>query len=125
MKTLKLAAAAVAALTLVGCATIAGNNTRQIKVSSYPAGASVYVDNQQVGVTPALVTLPSNIYGGKSVLLRKKGYQEHAMMVNTKFQPVAILDIFLWPTFIVDAITGDLVKIDPANLELNATLERA
>jgi hypothetical protein len=111
-------------LSLTGCASIAGNNTRMVNVASEPAGATIYVDNQRYGVTPAVITLPTYIYGGKSIQLKKEGYHDQAMVVNTKFQPVALLDIFLWPTFIIDAATGDLVKIDPANLNLHANLQK-
>lgn len=110
---------------LTGCASIAGDNTRTVHVASMPSGAGIYVDNQQFGVTPANVTLPSYIYGGKTVTLRKKGYQDQNLVVNTRFQPIAILDIFLWPTFIVDAVTGDLVKVDPATRNLDGRLMRA
>src|SRR3990167_2683974 len=122
MKMLKLIAVCTTITALAGCASIAGDNTRNVSVSSKPAGARIYVDNQQYGVTPAVVTLPSYIYGGKNLTLKKKGYVDESMMVNSKFQPIAILDILFWPTFIVDAMTGDLVKIDPANRNLNATL---
>lgn len=115
----------IAFLFLSGCASIGGNNTRMVKVESEPAGATILVDNQPYGVTPAVITLPSYIYGGKTVTLKKKGYQDQVMVVNSKFQPIALLDIFLWPTFIVDAATGDLVKIDPANLNLQGKLYRA
>lgn len=47
------------------------------------------------------------------------------MMVNSKFQPIALLDIFLWPTFIIDAATGDIVKIDPANTNVYGKMQRA
>jgi PEGA domain len=125
MNIIKAALASLLSLSIVGCATIAGDNNRAIKVDSHPAGAAIFVDGQQYGTTPAVVTLPTYIYGGKSVTLRKAGYHDHTMMVNSKFQPIALLDIFLWPTFILDAATGSLVKIDPANLNLNADLERA
>lgn len=124
MKTIKLALFCAFALIMSGCASIAGDNTRAVKVDSYPAGAGIYVDNQQYGVTPAVVTLPSYIYGGKTVTLRKKGYQDQSMVVNTKFQPIALLDILFWPSIIIDGATGNMVKIDPANLNLNAKLER-
>ncbi len=125
MKILKLASFFALCLAVSGCATIAGDNTRAIKVDSMPQGAGIFIDNQQYGVTPAVVTLPSYIYGGKSVTLRKRGYQDQTMMVNSKFQPIALLDIFLWPTFFVDIATGNIVKVDPANLNLNTRLERA
>ena len=110
---------------MVGCASIAGDNTRMVKVDSQPAGAEIVVDNQIFGVTPSVITLPSNIYGGKAVTLRKNGYKDQTMMVNSKFQPIAILDILFWPSILVDGVTGNLVKIDPANLNLNAQLYKA
>ena len=125
MKFIKLALISIIFATLTGCASIAGDNTRSVKVESYPSGASIMVDNQQFGVTPAVVTLPTYIYGGKTVTLQKRGYQSQTMVVNTKFQPIALLDIFFWPTFIIDAATGNIVKIDPANLNLNAKLQHA
>jgi hypothetical protein len=125
MKTIKTILAIALSFSIVGCASIAGDNTRAVKVDSKPAGAGIYVDNQQYGVTPAVITLPTYIYGGKSVTVRKKGYQDQTQMVNSKFQPIALLDIFFWPTFIIDAATGNLVKVDPANRQLDYNLQRA
>lgn len=125
MKSIKLFVSCALMLALVGCASIAGNNTRAVRVESTPSGASIYVDNQRYGETPAVITLPTHIYGGKSVTLRKPGYKDVTMMVNDKFQPIALLDILFWPTFLIDAATGDIVKIDPANLYLNTKLQRA
>lgn len=125
MKIIKLAIIFSIFAALSGCASIAGDNTRAVKVTSQPSGAAIYVDNQQYGVTPAVINLPTYIYGGKSVTLKKKGYQDHTMMVNSKFQPIALLDILFWPSFFIDAATGNIVKIDPANLNLNAELSNA
>ena len=102
-------------LLATGCATIAGDNTRDVRVETRPAGATIYVDNQRYGVTPAVVTLPSYIYGGKLITVKKDGYQEQSMMVNSQFQPVALLDIFFWPTFIIDGVTGNIVKMNTSN----------
>lgn len=124
MKFAKLAIAAFAAITLSGCASIAGDNTRAVQVNSIPSGANVMIDGQDYGTTPAVVTLPSYIYGGKTVVVRKQGYRDQAMQVNTNFQPIAILDILFWPSLLVDGATGNLVKIDPANRNLNAHLGR-
>lgn len=124
MKIAKLAIAAFAAITLSGCASIAGDNTRAVQVNSIPSGANVMIDGQDYGTTPTVVTLPSYIYGGKTVVVRKQGYRDQAMQVNTNFQPIAILDILFWPSLLVDGATGNLVKIDPANRNLNAHLGR-
>lgn len=124
MKIIKIALFSFIFATLSACASIAGDNTRSVKVESIPSGAAIFVDNQQFGTTPAVITMPTYIYGGKTVSLRKHGYQDQTMLVNTKFQPIAILDILLWPTLLIDAATGNIVKIDPANLNLNAKLSR-
>ena len=125
MKLLKLSLIGISIAMVTGCASIAGDNSRRVNVSSYPAGAAIYVDNQRYGTTPSIITLPNYIYGGKSVTLRKSGFEDHTMMVNSKFQPIALLDIFMWPTFLIDAATGNLVKIDPADTNLHARLDHA
>jgi hypothetical protein len=125
MKILRIVTSLALVLSMSGCASIAGDNSRNVKVTSKPAGAAIMVDGQQYGTTPATITLPNYIYGGKSVTLKKAGHQDQTMMVNSKFQPVALLDLLLWPTMIIDAATGNLVKVDPANRNLDATLLRA
>lgn len=112
-------------LAVSGCASIAGNNSRAVTVKSKPAGATIMVDNKAYGTTPAIITLPTYIYGGKSVTLKKPGYEQQSSVVNTKFQPIALLDILFWPTFLVDAATGSLVKIDPTTTNIDTTLQRA
>jgi hypothetical protein len=123
MKIIKLALFGIFCATISGCASIAGDNTRSVNVRSTPSGAAIYVDNQQYGITPAVITLPTYIYGGKSVTLKKHGYQDQTFMVNSKFQPIALLDILFWPTFVIDAATGNIVKIDPANLHISTELQ--
>lgn len=122
MKTLQIVIASAMMLVLAGCASIAGDNTRLVKVNSYPAGAGIYVDNQQYGVTPATISLPTYIYGGKTVTLKKRGFQTQTQVVNTAFQPVALFNVLFWPGFIIDGATGNLVKIDPANRNLSYNL---
>lgn len=125
MKFAQIAVVSALFLAMTGCASIAGDNTRAVKVTSVPSGASIYVDNQQYGTTPAIVDMPTYIYGGKTVTVKKAGYQDQSQRVNSKFQPIALLDVFFWPTFFVDAATGDLVKTDPANRNLDYKLQRA
>lgn len=111
-----------ALLSLHGCATVFGDNVRTINVQSKPPEAEVYIDGQRRGTTPITITLPNDIYGGKSVVIKKEGYHDETMMINTKFQLCGLLDVFFWPTFIIDGVTGNLVKIDPAHRNLCAEL---
>lgn len=124
-KIITMAVSCAVMATLTGCASIAGNNSRAVNVHTTPEGASIYVDNQEFGVSPTTITLPTYIYGGKNVTVKKAGYRDQTLPVNTAFQPIAILDILLWPTLIIDAATGNLVKIDPASTNLNFRMQRA
>lgn len=104
-------------LFLNSCGTLFGNNDRVVHVASAPPGANVYVNGTLAGQTP--VGAPLNIYlpsqagfgGNTFIQVSKPGYETITQPVQTSFQPVAILDIFFWPTFFVDIISGDIVKI--------------
>lgn len=122
MKIIKLFCIAALFLTIEGCASIAGENTRSVKINSNPSGATILVDHQQYGKTPAIINLPNYIYGGKAITLRKQGYQDQTKLVHAKFQPVSLFNILFWPGFIIDAATGNIVKIDPKDLSLNYQL---
>jgi hypothetical protein len=113
----------VTTLSLSGCATVAGDHMRTVCVHTQPQGAGVYIDGQRQGTTPATITLPNYIYGGKSVLLKKEGYHDQTLIINTKFQPCGLWNILFWPGFLLDGATGDFVKIDPSNLNLFTELE--
>jgi hypothetical protein len=112
-------------VTLSGCATMFGSNSRAVRIDSQPSGATIYVNNKECGVTPAVITLPNYIYGGKTITLKKDGYQTQNMMVVTRFQPVTLLNILFWPGLIVDAATGSFVKVDENSLSFNTTLQKA
>lgn len=108
---------------LMGCASMFGDNSRKISVKSSPSGAGVYVDGVRYGTTPTIVTLNNYIYGGKVITIRKDGYKDEAAVVNTKFQPVGLLNVFFWPGFFIDAATGDIIKVDPETLNIDVSLQ--
>jgi hypothetical protein len=62
-----LCAAALLATTLTGCVE------RQIRVTSQPAGARVWLNDQEIGVTPCEADF--TFYGGYDVRLEKPGYE--------------------------------------------------
>ncbi len=73
-------AAARAALlaALIICASQAGCVTRRLTIISDPPGASVYVDNEEVGVTPCSVSYI--YYGTRQVTLVKDGYETRTLL---------------------------------------------
>lgn len=106
---------------VTGCASIFGDNTRQVAIKSNPAGAGVYIDGVRYGTTPTIVTLPNYIYGGKVITLKRDGYPDQSTMINSKFQLVGLWNILFWPGFLIDAATGNIIKIAPE--DLNVTVD--
>ena len=121
-KVIQLAVVAVATFSLSGCATMFGDNTRTISIDSVPRGAGIYVNGQRQGTTPAVITMPNYIYGGKTITLKKEGYHEQTFALNTKFQTCGLLNLFFWPGFLIDAAVGNSVKIDPMKYNSSITL---
>lgn len=112
------------ALWLNGCATLFGDNTRQVTVKSNPAGADIYIDGIQYGTTPSVITLPNYIYGGKVITLEKKGYNTQSKVVGATFQPVGLWNILFPIGFIIDAVSGDIVKVEPHDLTIYTDLSK-
>jgi hypothetical protein len=86
-------ALAAAALALSGCGSIQSGTTQQIKVSSNPEGASVYVAQKKnetvtskvlVGVTPLTVTLSRK---NGALFVEKAGFVATEVPLTTKMNP--------------------------------------
>ncbi len=124
MKKLLCALIASASILLTnGCASMFGDNTRQVVVNSKPEGADIYIDGINRGSTPAVLSLPVYIYNGQTVVLKKDGYKDTAVYANSKFQFVGLWNILNFPIgFIIDAADGQMMKIDPINLNMTANM---
>ena len=72
-----IATLAVAAAALGGCVE------RELKITSEPAGALVYVSDREVGRTP--LSLPFTWYGDYNVLVRMEGYK--TLRANAEISP--------------------------------------
>lgn len=118
-------ALAFAALALSGCASMKSGTTQQVKISSNPAGATVYTamkteSNGQytvtnkvaVGVTPLTVTL-SRKHG--AVMIEKEGYVPVDVALTTKMNPWVWGDILLTSPLStsIDTSTGAAREYDP------------
>lgn len=107
--------------TLCGCASIAGDNSKVVRVSSNPQGAKVYANNIPVGTTPTKVVV-NNTWSPTLLTFKKKGYQDTNAEVNTSFQTIGLLNLFFWPGFVVDAATGNMMKVAPESRVIDAQL---
>lgn len=121
MKTISKLSLMLSIAILNGCASIAGDNSKIVHVSSKPQGAKVYANNVPVGTTPTQI-LVNNTWSPTLVTFKKKGYEDSQTQVNTTFQNVGILNIFFWPGFIIDAAAGNTMKIAPESRVINTEL---
>ncbi|MCE2706081.1 MAG: PEGA domain-containing protein [Proteobacteria bacterium] len=113
-------------LTVSGCASMFGDNTRTVNINSNPSGADVYINGVNRGSTPMALNLPTYFYGGASITLKKSGYKDTGIFIDAKFQPVGLWNILTFPIgFGVDAATGDLLKVDPAALNTVVNLSKS
>jgi len=115
-----LAAAAIT-LALSGCASIQSGTSQNVKVSSNPAGATVYValkkdgvvtNKVAVGVTPLTVTL-SRKHG--AVFVEKEGYTPVEVSLTTRMNPWMWGNILLTSPLStsIDTSTGASREYDP------------
>jgi uncharacterized protein YceK len=95
-----------------GCATILKGTSQTVSFNSEPAGATVLVDGKAMGVTPVALMLKKNKYD--TVTVQKKGYKSQTMPIKTRFDGIAIINIF-WDLSTTDLITGAIVEYKPDN----------
>ncbi|MDF2939609.1 MAG: hypothetical protein K0R66_251 [Gammaproteobacteria bacterium] len=103
-------------LMLSGCATMFGDKGRVVSVNSAPPGAQVFLNGQPEGSSPATLTLAK--VSDNYVTVKKSGYQATTQAIPTTFQKVGWWNILFWPGFIVDAISGDSMKLATTNMTI-------
>ena len=115
LSTISVVAASVLS---TGCATLFSGTTDQVTINSEPEGARILVDGIDQGTTPATLNLKRPGLNDTQITLRLDGYRDRVFSVQKSFNTVSILNILVWPGFIVDALTGALFKIDPTTYDI-------
>ncbi len=120
-----IVAAAVAAIALSGCASIMSGPVQELKVSSNPAGAVVYIgtiknvdgllimsNRTAVGVTPMTVRMYRK---DGALALEKAGYEPVQVRLMTKMNPWVWGDIAMLSPLStsIDTSTGASTQYDP------------
>ncbi len=108
-----------------GCATLFGDNDREIAIVTVPDGASVYMNGVNYGRTPTSLVLPRIGYVGQTITLIKPGYESQTFQVQTEFQNVGYWNLLFFPLFLVDIGTGYMFKIDSGSYAFDIRLESA
>lgn len=103
-----------------GCATIMQGSKEQVSISSNPTGAAVFVDGQQLGVTPMVAQLARK--GNHIVSIQLDGYKPYEIALNKSVSGWVAGNLVFGgiPGLVVDAITGGMYKLSPT--QVSATL---
>jgi hypothetical protein len=120
MKKIGMVVAALSLSSLSACGALFNGGPANVTVNSNPAGAEVWVDGTNRGVTPATLQLAKN--QNHTVTLRRPGYQETTVNLTKKVSATyVILDVLggLIP-IIIDAATGSwyVLNTDEVNVDL-------
>lgn len=119
MRTLLRTCLCAAALVFAGCATIFSGTSDDITFRSEPSGAQVMIDGIMVGTTPVTVPVDRPGLDDSRVTVQLDGYEPRTFELDKEFNTVSILNVFVWPGFIVDALTGALFKYDRTAYTVN------
>lgn len=95
---------------LSACSTIFGDNERDIHINA-PKGAKVSVDNVVLPEKAPTTATITNMWSPTIITVQQPGCAAKSVTIRPEFQMIGILNILLWPGFIVDAATGDMMKV--------------
>ena len=99
------------ALSSMGCSTMFGDNERVVTINSAPKGAKVVMNNMALNDTTPTKVVISNMFSPTLISVEKNGCKAQQIIIDPVFQKVGLWNILIWPGFIVDAVTGDMMKI--------------
>ena len=134
MRKLVVPAIIAGGLFLGGCATIVGDKTQLIPISSAPSEASILITDEKgveifKGKTPTTVTLQKSdgsYWGGKDFVVKitKDGYEEQSIPVKSSPNGWYIGGNFIFGGligwFIVDPLNGAMYTLSPE--QVSATM---
>ena len=105
-----VALSAAVMLAGTGCATLLSGTTQKLTIKSNPAGAQVRFADR-MGTTPVTFMAKK---GYETPLTITQGSDQRLVRIERKIDPATWLNLIppLWPGFIVDAVTGAMMKYD-------------
>ena len=101
------------------CATILSGTSDEIRFDSDPEGASIMLDGLKLGKTPATVTIKRPGFGNKEITLKLDGYEDRSFMLQKEFNTMAICNLASWPGWVIDILTGSVMKYSKKNYDLD------
>ena len=107
------------AFIFTSCATILSGTSDEINFTSDPKGADIMLDGLKVGKTPATVSIKRPGFGNKEITIKLDGYEDRTFMLQKEFNTMVICNLASWPGWIIDVITGSIMKYSKTNYDLD------
>lgn len=120
-KTIISSSLAIALLT-TSCATIVSGSKQNVKFSSNPSTATIFIDEVEVGKTPFEIKIARK--SEHSVMIKLEGYQTYETKLTKKFNAWYIGNILFGGLIgiIIDPITGAMYNLSPD--QVNAQMHK-
>ncbi len=94
---------------LSGCATVFTGVSDEITFTSKPDNAEVYVDHEKLGITPLIIDIDRELHDSDITFKLDKCDDANYKLVRI-FNKWSLANITVWPAWVVDALTGALMK---------------
>ncbi len=108
-------------LLTTSCATIVSGSKQNVKFSSNPSTATIFIDEVEVGKTPFEIKLARK--SEYSIMIKLEGYQTYETKLTKKFNAWYIGNILFGGLIgiIIDPITGAIYNLSPdqVNAQMN------
>lgn len=101
------------------CASIISTSKRAVLFETDPPGAKVFVNGMEKGITPVQLKVKAE----DRIDFKLVDYQEKIVVMDSKFNLVAILNGFSIIGWGIDALTGSLKRVDTKYVKV--TLEQS
>ena len=115
----KIFTVVAATLVLSSCATLFTGGKSRVAMNSKQTGTMVSVNGMEKGVTPIQLKIKAD----DILTFEKEGFETKTIVVDSKFNTIAILNLFSILGWGIDAITGSL-KV-PDTKVINVTLKES
>lgn len=122
MKNKIISCALAVTFLMSSCATIVSGSKQNVKFSSNPSTATIFIDEVEVGKTPFEIKLARK--SEHSVMLKLEGYQTYQTKLTKKFNAWFLGNILIGGLIgiIIDPITGAMYNLTPN--EINAQMNK-
>lgn len=120
MKNKIISCSLVLTFLMSSCATIVSGSKQNVKFSSNPSTAVIFIDEVEVGKTPFEIKLERK--SEHTVMFKLEGYQNYQTKLTKKFNAWYIGNILIGGIIglIIDPITGAMYNLSPD--EINAQM---